>query len=70
MSAPVCDVATAPGPLCRRGSLRLMAALSQESVITPILCPRKLAPVPPPMAPARCRQALVAFDEARVSVGP
>jgi hypothetical protein len=65
----VCDVDMATCPFCRRGSLRLIAAITQESAITPILCPHKLESVPPPMAPTRCCQALVAFDEAHVSVG-
>jgi hypothetical protein len=53
----VFDLAMAPCPLCRRGALRLIAALTQEAVITRILRHRKLAAVPPPMAPARARQA-------------
>jgi len=48
------DIATCP--LCRRGSLRIMAAITQESVITRILRHLKLASVPPPIAPARSRQ--------------
>jgi hypothetical protein len=57
-------------PLCRRGSLRLIAAITQESVISRILRHLKLASVPPPIAPARCRQEIFAFDEACASVGP
>ena len=57
-------------PLCRRGSLRIMAAITQESVITRSLRHRTLASVPPPIAPARCRQEILAFDEAPASVGP
>jgi hypothetical protein len=34
-----------------------MAAITQEAVITRILRHLKLASVPPPMAPARVRQA-------------
>ena len=49
-------------PFCRRGSLRIIAALTHESVITRILRHLQLASVPPPMAPARCRQELFAFD--------
>jgi hypothetical protein len=49
-------------PFCRRGSLRIIAAITQESVITRILRHLKLAPVPPPIAPARCRQELFAVD--------
>jgi len=49
-------------PFCRRGSLRIIAAITQESVITRILRHLKLASVPPPIAPARCRQELFAVD--------
>jgi hypothetical protein len=48
------DMATCP--LCRCGSLRIIAAITQESVITRILRHLKLASVPPPIAPARSRQ--------------
>ena len=44
-------------PFCRCGSLRIIAAMTQESAITRILRHCKLASVPPPIAPARCRQA-------------
>ena len=47
---------------CRRGSLRIIAAITQESVITRILRHLKLASIPPPIAPARCRQEIFAFD--------
>jgi hypothetical protein len=57
-------------PLCRRGSLRIIAAITQESVITCILRHLKLASVPPPIAPARLRQEIFVFDEAHASVGP
>jgi hypothetical protein len=43
-------------PLGRRGSLHIMAASTQESVIMRILRHLQLASVPPPRAPARCRQ--------------
>jgi hypothetical protein len=43
-------------PLCHRGSLRIIAAMTQESVITHILRHCKLASVPPPIAPVRSRQ--------------
>ncbi len=56
------DMATCPW--CRRGSLRIIAAMTQEPVITRILRHLTLASVPPPIAPARCRQTLGAFDEA------
>src|SRR5436309_244549 len=45
----------ATGPFCRRGALRIIAVITQESVITPILRHLQLASVPPPIAPARCR---------------
>ena len=48
------DMATCP--FCRCGSLRIIAAITQESVITRILRHLKLASVPPPIAPARSRQ--------------
>ena len=48
-------------PFCRRSSLRIIAAIPQESVITRILRHLKLASVPPPIAPVRCRQELFAF---------
>jgi hypothetical protein len=47
---------------CRRGTLRIIAVITQESVITRILRHLQLASVPPPIAPARGRQALFAFD--------
>ncbi len=49
-------------PFCRRGTLRLIAVITQESVITRILRHLQLASVPPPIAPARARQELFAFD--------
>jgi hypothetical protein len=49
-------------PFCRRGSLRIIAAITQEAVITRILRHLQLASVPPPIPPARCRQELFAFD--------
>ena len=53
-----------PGDLpgCRRGSLRIIAASTQESVITRLLHHLQRASLPPPIAPARCRQALFALD--------
>jgi hypothetical protein len=48
-------------PFCRRGALRLIAVITQESVITRILRHLQLAAVPPPLAPARRRQELCAF---------
>jgi len=49
-------------PLCRRGTLRLIAVITQESVMTRILRHLQLASVPPPIAPARGRQEIIAFD--------
>jgi len=43
-------------PFCRRGSLRIMATITHEAVITRILRHLNLASVPPPIAPARSRQ--------------
>jgi hypothetical protein len=48
-------------PFCRRGTLRLIAVIAQESVITRILRHLQLASVPPPIAPARARQERFAF---------
>ncbi len=59
----------APCPLCLRGALRTLAASTHASVSTRMLRHRMLASVPPPITPARCRQALLAFDEAHTSVG-
>jgi hypothetical protein len=55
------DIATCP--LCRRGSLRIIAAMPQESVITRILRHLQLASVSPPIAPARCRQEIFAWGD-------
>ena len=52
----VFDLDMATCPLCRRGSLRIIAALTQEAVMTRILRHLKFASVPPPIAPARFRQ--------------
>ncbi len=51
----VFDLDMATCPLCRRGALRFIAAMTQASVITRSLRHLKLASVPPPMAPARAR---------------
>src|SRR6266705_1656966 len=48
----------APCPFCRRGALRIIAVITQESVITRILRHLQLASVPPPIAPARVRQEI------------
>src|SRR5262245_19038699 len=66
----VCDLAMATCPFCRRGSLRIIAAITQESVLTRILRHLKLASVPAPIAPAHGRQELGAVDEAHTSVAP
>jgi hypothetical protein len=66
----VFDVDMATCPVCRRGSLRIIAAITQESVMTRILRHCKLASVPPPIAPARLRQELCVFDDAHASVSP
>jgi Putative transposase len=48
------DMATCP--FCRRGSLRIIAAITQAEVIRKMLPHLKLAADPPPLAPARARQ--------------
>src|SRR5262252_9438269 len=54
------DMATCP--FCRRGTLRIMAVLTQGEVISKILRHLKLAADPPPIAPARGHHALFTFD--------
>ena len=49
------DMATCP--LCHRGSLRIIAAITQAEVIRKMLRHLKLAADSPPLAPARARQA-------------
>ena len=44
-------------PSCHRGALRLIAVMTQGKVIRTIRRPLKLAADPPPLAPARARQA-------------
>ena len=44
-------------PLCRQGSLRMIAAITQAEVLRTMLRRLQLAADPPPMAPARARQA-------------
>ena len=46
-----------------------LATFTHESVITRILRHCKLAAVPLPIAPARYRQEIFAFDEAHASEG-
>ena len=48
------DMATCP--FCRCSSLRIMATITHEAVITRILRHLNLASVPPPIAPAHSRQ--------------
>ena len=43
-------------PWCQRGSLRIIAAITQEAVIMRILRHLKLAAASPPLAPVRSRQ--------------
>jgi hypothetical protein len=47
-------------PFCHQGTLRIIAAMTQGEVIRKIRRQVKLAPDPPPIAPARSRQE--AFD--------
>jgi hypothetical protein len=49
------DMATCP--LCRQGALRMIAAITQVEVIRKILRHLKRVADPPPLAPARARQA-------------
>jgi hypothetical protein len=56
-------------PFCRRGSLRIIAAITQEAVMTRLLRHLKPASVPPPIAPARCRQEICAFEAAPSTSG-
>jgi hypothetical protein len=65
----VFDLDMATCPLCRRGSLRIIAAITQESVMPRILRHLQLASVPPPITPARLRQGIFVFDEAHASEG-
>jgi len=44
-------------PFCQRGALRIIAAITQAEVIRKILRHLKLAADPPPLVPARARQA-------------
>ena len=50
-------MAMATCPLCHHGSLRIIAAIPRESVITRLLRHLKLAAVLPPIAPTRVPQA-------------
>jgi hypothetical protein len=51
------DRGVATYPSCHRGALRLIAVMTQGKVIRTIRRPLKLAADPPPLAPARARQA-------------
>src|SRR5712691_12903626 len=57
----VFNLAMASCPLCRQGSLRIIAAITQEAVITCILWHLKRASVPPPIALAYVRQETFAW---------
>jgi hypothetical protein len=48
-------------PWCQRGALRIIAAITHGEVIRKILRHLKLAVDPPPIAPARVRQAVFAW---------
>ena len=49
-------------PWCQRGSLRIIAAITQGEVIRTILRHLKLTVDPPPIAPARVRQEAFAWS--------
>ena len=51
-------------PWYQRGALRIIAAITQGEVIRKILCHLKLAADPPPIAPARVRQAAFSWSSA------
>ena len=51
-------------PWCQRGSLRIIAAITQGEVSRKILRHLKLAADPPPIAPARVRQEAFAWSSA------
>ena len=44
-------------PFCQHGTLQIMVAITQAEVFRKILRHLKLAADPPPIAPARARQA-------------
>jgi Putative transposase len=54
-------------PWCHGGALRIIAVITQESVLMRILRHLQLAAVPPPIAPARARQEIYAFAEAHAT---
>jgi len=49
-------------PFCHQGTLRIIAVITQESVITRILRHLQLASIPPPIALARVHQEICTFD--------
>jgi hypothetical protein len=49
--------AMATYPFCHQGMLRIIAVITQAKVICKILCQLKHTARPPPIAPARARQA-------------
>jgi hypothetical protein len=53
-----------PWPIGHRDTLRLIATIAHESVMTRSLRHLKLAFIPPPIAPSHCPQGLFAFDYA------
>ncbi len=53
----VCGLEMSTCPFCRRGSLRIIAVITQGEVISKILRHLKRAADPPPIAPAHCHQA-------------
>jgi hypothetical protein len=65
------DMATCP--FCRQGALRMIAAITQAEVIRKLLRHLKRAADPPPIAPARARQAtfdwVASAQPARVDAG-
>jgi hypothetical protein len=51
-------------PFCQQGTLRIIAAITQDAVIRKILQHLKIAADPPPIAPARARQDAFAWASA------
>jgi hypothetical protein len=56
-------------PRCHQGALRLIAAITEPSVIRLLLTPLKLAVLPPPVAPARLVQEPFAWVSAYITDG-
>jgi hypothetical protein len=56
-------------PRCHQGALRLIAAITEPSVIRRLLTPLKLAALPPPIAPARLVQEHFAWVSAYITDG-